>query len=79
MKLIAYDFDGTIYDGDSSVDFYIFCLIRRPYIIILWPIQALFALLYVLNFIDKTKMKRVFFLYLKTIGKKEELLKKVLG
>lgn len=76
MKLIAYDFDGTIYDGDSSVDFYIFCLIRRPYIIILWPLQAIFALLYILNFIDKTKMKRVFFIYLKIIGKKEELLKK---
>lgn len=76
MKLIAYDFDGTIYDGDSSIDFYIFCLVRRPYIIILWPLQALFALLYILNFIDKTKMKRVFFLYLRIIGKKEELLKK---
>ena len=25
MKLIAYDFDGTIYDGDSSYDFYKFC------------------------------------------------------
>ena len=26
MKIIAYDFDGTIYDGDSSFDFYKFCL-----------------------------------------------------
>ena len=26
MKLYLYDFDGTIYDGDSSVDFFKFCL-----------------------------------------------------
>ena len=26
MKYYLYDFDGTIYDGDSSVDFFKFCL-----------------------------------------------------
>lgn len=26
----VYDFDGTIYDGDSTVDFYLFCLRKRP-------------------------------------------------
>ena len=26
----VYDFDGTIYGGDSSVDFYFLCLRRRP-------------------------------------------------
>lgn len=25
-----YDFDGTIYDGNSSVDFFVFCLLRNP-------------------------------------------------
>lgn len=74
MNLIAYDFDGTIYDGDSSVDFYIYCLIRRPYIFILWPIQVVYAFLYVIGLIDKTKMKESFFSYLKIINKKELLL-----
>ena len=26
MKLYLYDWDGTIYDGDSSADFFMFCL-----------------------------------------------------
>ena len=76
MKLIAYDFDGTIYDGDSSVDFYIFCLIRRPYIIVLWPIQVLSAILYILKCINKTKMKEYFFSYLRIISNRKNLLNK---
>mgnify|MGYP006981942174 CR=1 FL=1 len=31
MKINLYDFDKTIYDGDSSIDFYLFCFIgMRP-------------------------------------------------
>lgn len=30
MELDVYDFDGTIYDGDSTVDFVLFCLRRHP-------------------------------------------------
>lgn len=30
MEIDVYDFDGTIYDGDSTVDFLLFCLRRRP-------------------------------------------------
>ena len=71
MKVFAYDFDGTIYDGDSSIDFYIFILLRRPYIIFLWPIQIVSAVLYKLRIIDKTKMKEIFFCYLRFIGDKK--------
>lgn len=30
MLIDVYDFDGTIYDGDSTVDFTLFCLRRHP-------------------------------------------------
>ena len=30
MRIDVYDFDGTIYDGDSTVDFTRFCLRRHP-------------------------------------------------
>lgn len=30
MLIDVYDFDGTIYDGDSTVDFVRFCLARHP-------------------------------------------------
>ena len=29
----VYDFDNTIYDGESSVDFFMFCLKKRPKLI----------------------------------------------
>ena len=32
MKIDVFDFDGTIYDGDSTVDFLKFCLVRRPWL-----------------------------------------------
>ena len=33
MRIDVYDFDGTIYDGDSTVDFVLFCLRRHPGVI----------------------------------------------
>ncbi len=30
MRIDVYDFDGTIYDGDSTVDYVRFCLRRHP-------------------------------------------------
>lgn len=33
MLIDVYDFDGTIYDGDSTVDFVFFCLRRHPGVI----------------------------------------------
>ena len=32
-KRNLYDFDGTIYDGNCSVDFFIYCLAQNPKLI----------------------------------------------
>ena len=53
----SYDFDGTIYDGDSSVDFYKFCLKKNKKILIQVPIQLFGLILYILKINDKTKYK----------------------
>lgn len=34
----VYDFDKTIYDGDSTVDFYKYCLCVKPFIIFRFPL-----------------------------------------
>ena len=39
----AYDFDETIYDGDSSVDFYFFCLHKNKKVL-LYAGQYLYTL-----------------------------------
>jgi putative flippase GtrA len=63
----VYDFDKTIYDGDSSVDFYLFVLCRRPYLIILMPFQVLAMMLLLFGIYSKERMKEAFFVFTKYI------------
>ena len=60
----VFDFDGTLYRGDSSVDFYLYCLRHYPYIVFLLPTQIIGFLLYTLKLWNKTQMKRCFYYYL---------------
>ena len=62
--MTGYDFDKTIYDGNSFVDFYFYCLLRRPYIVLLLPYQGIVGLLYVLHIIDRRMCKQLFHHYL---------------
>ena len=62
----VYDFDGTIYDGDSSVDFYLFCIRRRPYVFFrCLPAQLGGALLFCCKRISKEGFKERFFIFLR--------------
>jgi len=63
----VYDFDRTIYDGDSSIDFYLFVLCRKPYLIALFPLQAWGAALYFLGIHSKEKMKELYFIFTRFI------------
>ena len=65
--MIVYDFDGTIYDGDCSLDFYFFCLCRRPTLLRYLPWQLKGMMSYYLGFMDKTKYKEHFFYFLSDI------------
>ena len=70
LALNVYDFDGTIYKGDSSVDFYLYALKNRPVLARYAPIQALGFFLYGLKLINKTKMKEHFFSFLSGVDGK---------
>ena len=61
----AYDFDGTIYDGDSSIDFYLFCLKKNKKVLLSFPRLTIGVILYILTIINKTKMKERIFSFLK--------------
>lgn len=67
MKITVYDFDKTIYDGDSSIDFYKYCLKRKPSILKYVPIQVYGALMYILGLWPKVKMKEKYFMFFKDI------------
>jgi len=74
-KYILYDFDGTIYDGDSSVDFIIFCFKKNPKLIKYIPKIIVASLKYKIKKITKTQMKEVFFSFLKDIKNIDKTLK----
>ena len=61
----GYDFDKTIYQGDSSIDFYWFCLRKNKKVLLQLPQQIWGLIRYTLGFIDRTKFKEYFFSFLK--------------
>lgn len=62
-----YDFDGTIYHGDSTFDFYFYALGKKPSLARFWPGQAVAFGLYALKKINKTQMKERFYRFFTAI------------
>ena len=67
-KINLYDFDKTIYDGDSTVDFYFFCLKKNKKIIWLLPKQFFGFFRYKLKIISKERFKEIFYSFLKLVN-----------
>lgn len=61
----VYDFDGTIYAGDSTVDFFLYSLKKHPSLLRYLPKQAWGFLLYFCKRISKRRLKEYFFSFLK--------------
>lgn len=64
----VYDFDKTIYDGDSTADFYWYCFRRHPSIWRYLPAQGYAAVRFLLGRMNKTDFKQRFYCFLKAIG-----------
>lgn len=62
----AYDFDKTIYNGDSTADFYLFSLKRHKKIILLLPsLLGAFLKFYIFKIGTKTEFKEVMYRFLR--------------
>jgi HAD superfamily phosphoserine phosphatase-like hydrolase len=70
----AYDFDKTIYDGDSTIDYYKFCIKKNPWILRYLFIQGTGFALYLLRISDKTKFKERFYSFLRGVKDPEKQL-----
>jgi HAD superfamily phosphoserine phosphatase-like hydrolase len=55
----GYDFDKTIYDGDSFTHFYVFTLLRRPFLIFTLPLYIIPLVLFLLGRIGKKQVKQL--------------------
>ena len=64
-RLNVFDFDNTLYDGDSSINFYLYCLRKHISIARYIPIQLYGAFLYLLKIRSKEYFKEKYFLFLK--------------
>lgn len=65
MKLDLYDFDGTIYDGDSGVDLILFAIKKRPVVIFHLISSIWIVILFLLKLRKKEEMKNKLFGFLK--------------
>lgn len=63
----VYDFDKTIYDGDSTVDFWKWCLKHYPATRRDLLIQGIHGIGFGLRIMEKTKFKQSFYRFLKRI------------
>jgi HAD superfamily phosphoserine phosphatase-like hydrolase len=75
MKYKLYDFDGTIYDGDSSVDFFKFCLKKDKRMFKMIIPMLMKIIMYKTKNITLTEAKEYIFSYLKFFSNGEELVK----
>ena len=77
-KLSVYDFDKTIYNGETLNDFYRFYLTKKPWKIYTVFFQLWYFLLYVLKIISLEKLKEKFLRFLngENIEDLKELTKK---
>ncbi len=75
MKYYLYDFDGTIYDGDSSVDFFKFCLKKDKLIYKMLPKVVIKFLAYKSKNITDTELKEFIFSFLKNFKNVDEIVK----
>ena len=67
----VYDFDDTIYFGDSTVDFYKFCLKKKPHIFLRFPFFT--GAMFRLGIYEKVVFKERFYGFLKSFDNIDEL------
>ena len=65
MKLNLYDFDGTIYDGDSGVDLILFSIKKRPSLLFHYLGCLWIVILYLFKLKKKEEMKNRLFAFVK--------------
>lgn len=63
----GFDFDGTLYRGDSTLDFYLFCLRKRLRCLRAVPAQLWGGLLFAAGRIDRVEFKGRFYRFLPKI------------
>ncbi len=67
IRMNVYDFDGTIYEGDSTADFFRFSLRRHPGCLLTLPLTAVKGAGYALKIVDRDGLKTSLYRFLRHI------------
>lgn len=59
----GYDFDKTIYDGDCTVNFFIYMNLNKPYLLLFFPWYLILFTLYGLKILKKKRFKEMLFFF----------------
>ncbi len=62
--MVGYDFDKTIYDGDSTTDFFFYIIFHRPYLLFFVPYFLVVLSLYAIKLISKKRIKQLLFFFI---------------
>lgn len=73
-KIDVYDFDGTIYDGDSSIDFFLYAIKKKKSLVKYFPIIIISMIMKYIGLISTKKFKETFFLFVKEFNNLEEMI-----
>ncbi len=63
----VYDFDKTIYDGDSTAHFILFCIKKQPSLLRYLPIQGFAFFRFLIKNVDKTTFKQTMYSFFQGI------------
>lgn len=66
-QFVVFDFDGTLYKGDCSIDFYRFMIGKRPALLRFIPLQALYFAAWKSSMMSTGRFKELFFRFLSGI------------
>lgn len=68
MKVDIYDFDKTVLPYDSGSTFALYCIVRHPYLFLLFPYYALMGLLLLTHIIELDRFKKHIFCFVRFIN-----------
>jgi phosphoserine phosphatase len=59
--MFVYDFDRTVYDGDSTIDFYLFCMKEHRQLLVTLPANLFRLVLFTFRVITREQFKQSYF------------------
>lgn len=73
--LNVYDFDHTIYEGDCTIDFWIYCMKKHPGVLLALPVAVLYGGGFILKRCKRERFKEKFFSFVQKVPDIEEEIK----